>query len=144
MNNVATIHKENKTMSDNATDSPVTAQVPGQPPRENPADLTMRSFSHWLSTVDGGVLNAKLSAELKNLVAALADHQQSFGGAPGGNITISLGFKLEGNMMDVSSNVTVKEPKEKGGRSVYFVTPENNLTQSDPRQQKLPFGENRR
>lgn len=109
----------------------------------NPADANMRSFSHWLNTVDGGVLNSKLSKELENLVAALADHQQNFGGTPGGTITITLGFKLDGNMMDVASNVTVKEPKEKGGRSVYFVTPENRLTQSDPRQQKLPFGEQR-
>lgn len=111
---------------------------------DTPADLNLRSFAHWFGTVDGGVLNAKLSKELENLIAAMADHQQSFGGNPGGNITISLGFKLDGNMVDVSSSVTVKEPKEKSGRSVYFVTPENKLTQSDPRQSKLPFGEQKR
>lgn len=109
-----------------------------------PADMNMRSFNLWMATLDGGVLNSKLSKELENLTGSMADHQQSFGGTPKGSITITLNFSLEGHVMDVASSVAVKEPKEKGGRSVFFVTPENRLSQQDPRQKSLPFGEPRR
>lgn len=58
----------------------------------------------------------------------------------GGELTIKLAYKPDGNgQMTIKADVKTKEPALSRGTSLFFLTPEGNLTRRDPRQQDLPL-----
>lgn len=49
-------------------------------------------------------------------------------------------YKPDGNgQMTIKADVKTKEPALSRGTSLFFLTPEGNLTRRDPRQQDLPL-----
>jgi hypothetical protein len=120
-----------------------TASQPKQNPPPTTADKNIRSFAILMSTLEGGSLNAELSKELRDLIADMNDHRAAYGGrAVNGEISISLKFKLDEGIMEIAADTKVKGPRPKRGRSILWVTPENNLSQENPQQRKFDFGAN--
>lgn len=101
-------------------------------------DVTARSFSHWLATVQNGVFNAALSEAMQDMIAELHDLKLA-GAAPKGKIKIELDFALDGRMVTVTPKHKVITPEIKPDPAHYFVNAENCLVQQDPQQSRFDF-----
>lgn len=104
---------------------------PNQPQRD-PAALY--NFSNLLGVVQDGALHSDLSKQLQELIGDLQNEFMNSGGAPKGEIAIKLNFKLEDRVIEVTGDFQVKGPKPVRGRSIFWVTPDNMLTQRNPQQ----------
>lgn len=98
----------------------------------------VRNFSTLFAALEDGRFNREVTDALRDLTAALNDAP---GGAAKGSLTFTLNFKLDGGVMEVAGDYKVKAPKLARGRSVFWVTPDNNLTRRNPNQPDLPFRE---
>lgn len=103
----------------------------------------INTISLLLSGLENGAFHDDVSKALRNMVGDLSDHRASHGGKPAGELTITLKFKLDDNVMDIMPEYKVKTPKVSRGRSIYFITPDNNLSREDPRQGRLELDEAR-
>lgn len=96
----------------------------------------IRPFIDTLRDVEFGHLLNELSEKQNEVVTAV----QSTGKA--GKLVIELDYKPEGQgQLTIRSNIKTKIPTLPRGTTLFFVTPERNLTRDDPRQQKLELRE---
>nr|RAW04078.1 hypothetical protein DBT41_09580 [Aerococcus urinae] len=99
---------------------------------------SMRAFSQFLATLDGGNLHGDLSKELNDLVAALQD---AAGGRENtkGKIAVTFNFEYDAKsgMFEISGDYKVTPPKERRGKSVLWADGDNNLTPYHPKQQDM-------
>lgn len=94
--------------------------------------MSVRPFIDTLRDVESGTLLEELS-EIQNEVIAACQKTLK-----GGEITIKLSYKPEGEgQMTISADFKHKAPTMPRGKTLFFVTPERNLTRQDPRQQNL-------
>ena len=93
-----------------------------------------RPFIDTLRDIEAGGLLDELSETQHSLIDAIRLTGK------GGELTIKLAYKPDGNgQMTIKADVKAKEPALSRGTSVFFLTPEGNLTRRDPRQQDLPL-----
>lgn len=93
-----------------------------------------RPFIDTLRDIEAGGLLDELSETQHSLIDAIRLTGK------GGELTIKLAYKPDGNgQMTIKADVKAKEPALSRGRSLFFLTPEGNLTRRDPRQQDLPL-----
>lgn len=94
--------------------------------------MTKRPFIDTLRDVEAGGLLDELTDTQHSLVDAI----RATGKA--GELTIKLTYKPEGaGQMTIKADVKSKEPVLARGTSLFFLTPEGNLSRRDPRQQEL-------
>lgn len=105
----------------------------------NIAARNARAFSVFLSELEYGATEKDLSQLKAKICEALAEHQQSFGGNPEGSLSLNLKFQMDGGMVMITPTIEHKLPKRPRQKTAYFLTRDNDLSRSDPRQQKLPF-----
>ncbi len=96
-----------------------------------------RSFSTFLPMVENGQLHGDLSEALREIVAELNDAARERAGKAAAKLSLKLSFKLEDGVIEVSGDYDLTLPKKARGRSIFWATPENNLTQQNPRQGSL-------
>lgn len=101
--------------------------------------LAQRSFNQFLSEVEDGELHGDLSKQLRDIVAALHDARAEGNSAPKAKLTITFDFELDTDVIEIRGDMKVVVPKKKRGRSIFWATPENNLTRQNPRQHTLPL-----
>jgi hypothetical protein len=93
-----------------------------------------RPFFETLRDIEAGALLDELSEHQHRLVDAIRL------AGKGGELVIKLAYKPDGRgQMNIKAEVKVNEPKMSRGTSLFFLTPEGNLTRRDPRQQDLPL-----
>lgn len=93
-----------------------------------------RPFIDTLRDIEAGGLLDELSETQHSLIDAIRLTGK------GGELTIKLAYKPDGNgQMTIKAHVKAKEPALSRGTSLFFLTPEGNLTRRDPRQQDLPL-----
>lgn len=93
-----------------------------------------RPFIDTLRDLEAGHLLDELTATQHNLVDAIRLTGKQ------GELIIKLVYKPDGaGQMTVKADVKAKEPQLSRGTSLFFLTPEGNLTRKDPRQQDLPL-----
>ncbi|MBJ2258298.1 hypothetical protein [Pseudomonas psychrophila] len=93
-----------------------------------------RPFIDTLRDIEAGGLLDELSEAQHSLIDAIRLTGK------GGELTIKLAYKPDGNgQMTIKADVKAKEPALSRGTSLFFLTPEGNLTRRDPRQQDLPL-----
>lgn len=93
-----------------------------------------RPFIDTLRDIEAGGLLDELSETQHSLIDAIRLTGK------GGELTIKLAYKPDGNgQMTIKADVKAKEPALSRGMSLFFLTPEGNLTRRDPRQQDLPL-----
>lgn len=107
----------------------MTTQPPEQP----------RAFAQFIQEVEEGALHADLSDLLSKIVAELQDVARDRGGKPKAKLTIDFDITLDDGVFMVIGDVRHKLPKEVRQRSIFWATPGNNLSRSNPKQHEL-FG----
>lgn len=102
-------------------------------------DSTARNFAQVLAAIEDGHFHGDLSDKLRDVVGDLENAAMQRGGKAAGTLTLTLKLSLEGGIMEISGDISTKVPKPKRGRSIFYVTPENNLSRRDPKQPDLPL-----
>lgn len=93
-----------------------------------------RPFIDTLRDIEAGGLLDELSEAQFQLIDAIRLSGKS------GKLVIELNYKPDGRgQMTIKADVKVKEPELSRGTSLFFLTPEGNLSRRDPRQQDLPL-----
>lgn len=97
------------------------------------------NVSQLLAIHESGDLNHELSEAQTDVVAYLNQLVMDQGGKPSASITLTLNYKLDSGLMEITAGVTVKKPKRARAKGVYFCTPNNKLSKRDPRQLEMPL-----
>lgn len=100
-----------------------------------------RTFSQFLAEIEDGDFQAELTEALREAVAALSDRVKAQGGKPRAKIKIDIALAHESGTIEVKADFKAELPKPARGRSIFWATPDNALSKSDPRQQRLPLRE---
>lgn len=109
---------------------------------ESPGAEGARSFTRFLDRVDDGYGSIDMSIELQKLLKNMLDHAQSTRADAKGKYTLALNFTVAPNgVVNAGYEVSVRTPKRKTGKSTMWVTNGGNLSDDNPRQQKLPLRE---
>lgn len=92
----------------------------------------MNSFYNFLKDFKAGHLDAQLTSKMHELVESVTKFQKA------GTLTITIGLKPkdEGEMM-TTVKFKMHAPERDTIESIMFVTPENNLIDSNPKQPEL-------
>lgn len=96
---------------------------------EAPAEtVNMRPFMDFLREQRNGLLHQELTEQLHALVSAVSDLQQA------GELKLSIKVKPagqgDGSVVIVIDEVTAKIPKEIKSSSIFFITPDKNLSRN--------------
>lgn len=94
--------------------------------------MSKRPFMDTLREIEMGGLLDELTDAQHNLIDLIRLTNKA------GALTITLNYKPEGaGQITVKAEVKAKEPKLPRGSSLFFLTPEGNLSRRDPRQQQM-------
>jgi hypothetical protein len=99
----------------------------------------VRSFGTFVAEIEDGELHADLSRALQSLIAELHESRAVGQSRATGKLSVTFDFVLADGVVEVRADIASKTPKRPRGRSIFWVTPENNLTRRNPRQPDLPF-----
>lgn len=91
-----------------------------------------QSFSDWLKTYGGGVLDDKLTAGLRDVAEQVLLLDK------GGTVTLKLTIAAKAGGVIVSPKVTAAPPEGKEGGQFFFVAADGTLSRRDPNQPQLP------
>jgi hypothetical protein len=95
-----------------------------------------RSFATWLQEQRNGVCHAEATEALKELIAAVTEHQK------GGTLTLKLDVKPAkvgvGTLLIVDA-VKVSLPEGDRPAAIFYADDDGNLSRHDPRQPRLPL-----
>jgi len=97
--------------------------------------MKVSTLSSLLGSLQQGELDADASNQLREIVAALHGAH----GKPKAKMTITLDFELDSGVINISGDYAVKLPRRARGRTIFWATPENNLSRQDPRQAEMAF-----
>lgn len=88
-----------------------------------------RIFTDTLTSLRYGTLVDDLTKAMTELTAKCADTGRA------GTLTLQLTLKPgKGGQIEVFDDIKIKEPKDEVGSSIFFATPDGNLTRDDPKQ----------
>jgi hypothetical protein len=93
----------------------------------------------FLAEVEDGELHADLTHAVQTLIADLHEGQAVGQARVSGKLTVVFDFVLTEGVVEVRADIVSKTPKRPRSRSIFWVTPENNLSRRNPRQPDLPF-----
>ncbi len=97
--------------------------------------MSARIFSDYLREVEKGRLLTDLSEDFQRLVQAVSETGQ------GGSLTLRLAVKPQGGIdaetVTIMGDVKTTLPREARAATLFFVTPEFNLSRRDQRQMDL-------
>jgi len=96
----------------------------------------LRSFTQVLQAAEDGQLVTDLSDETRDLIEKLGQVEMN-GGKAKGKITLELNVLLDRGLVEITGSYKVKTPALRRGRTLLHVTPEGNLSRTDPRQPEL-------
>lgn len=100
-------------------------------------DEILRTFAAFIAAIEDGGLHADLTGQLKALVGEICAEAADGSGNAAGALELKLNLALRDGVFEVRGESTVRRPKRKRARSVFWATPENFLTRLNPRQQDL-------
>lgn len=96
-----------------------------------------RTLSAVLLQLENGETHSEATDMLRELMAALEEAQAQRGGKPKGKLTLEIEFKLEDGMVEATPTVKVSGPKLARRKTLFWLTPNNNLTLRNPAQREL-------
>lgn len=107
---------------------------PTNPP---PHGDVIRTVSQLLPIIDDGDFNADLNRAQQDLIGDIANAALNAGGKAKGKIVITLDYELDGAMLDIKPELKVTRPKTRRGRSAFWLTQDNHLSRTNPRQHDM-------
>lgn len=94
--------------------------------------MAARPFTDTINALRFGTLADDLTDELNKLVSKCDETGKQ------GELILKLKLKPgKGGQMEIIDEIAVKAPKEEKGTSIFFATPDGNLTREDPRQMNI-------
>lgn len=92
-----------------------------------------KPFAEFLATLDFGEVNKEATDALQDLVHACTETGKA------GKITVTLSLKPIGRtgQVEMETAVVLKAPEAAKGKTILFVTPDNNLQREHPKQSTL-------
>lgn len=94
--------------------------------------MATRPFIDTLRDIECGSFLEELATVQKEMVEAVMETNKA------GKLTIILDYKPEGaGQVTIAADHKSKKPQFPRGKTLFFATPESNLTRQDPRQQEL-------
>lgn len=102
---------------------------------------TLHNFTQLLQQLDGGSLVPTLSNHVQDIVGNLNDVRADEGGEPTATITMKVKFKLTGDIVEVTPEVKVEQPKRTAHKTPLWTTEGNKLSLANPRQQTMQFAD---
>lgn len=99
-----------------------------------PEDNSLKSFTAFLQQAENGALAHDASEALAKVLEEIADANTSRGGKQKATLTLKLDFTIDNGLVDIRADIKTKTPAIPRGRSMFFLTPENNLSRQDPNQ----------
>lgn len=100
-------------------------------------------FIQFMSAAEDGALLEELGERLRELVARMHQEAMSRGGKPKGSIGVTFDLKLDGQIVEVSADVRVKEPKTERSRSIFYRLNDNGLSSNNPKQLTMDLAQPR-
>jgi len=97
------------------------------------------SFSTFIASQEDGQLHDDLTNAVQEIIAQLNNAVMEHGGVHTAGIALTLAFKIDGGVIEVKADMKTKLPKENRPRTIYWSTPDNQLTRKNPKQSELPF-----
>jgi hypothetical protein len=99
------------------------------------------AFQTLCGAAEDGRLLDELNERTRELVSVMRSEQQARGGKPKGALTLAFAFQLDQHgLMEVTANVTVKEPKAERSRSIFYALQDNTLSPNNPKQLTMDLG----
>lgn len=99
------------------------------------------AFQTLCGAAEDGRLLDELNQRVCELVATMRQEQSARGGKPKGALTLAFAFALDQHgLMEVTANVTVKEPKAERSRSIFYALQDNTLSPNNPKQLTMDLG----
>jgi len=99
--------------------------------------MEIRTFALFLQALEDGRLHADLTEKLNDLVGDLSNYVLNYGGVPEATISLKFKVKLTKGVFEVMPAIEFKTPTAPRDRTILWATPDNNLTQANPRQQEM-------
>lgn len=101
-----------------------------------------RDFARVLALLDEGVASCQLSEELQTLTKAVIAQGKARNKTVAGRLTLTLQLATdETGVVEVAYDISRKDPRPKRSTSLFWTTKGGNLTEHNPKQQKLPLRE---
>lgn len=101
-----------------------------------------RDFSRILMLLDEGVAHCTLSEELQKLTRAVQTQAKARSKKVAGTLSLTLQLACdETGVVSIAYDVARKDPKPKRSQTLLWITKGGNLTEHNPRQQRLPLRE---
>lgn len=109
------------------------------PTEDNDQDVIppARSFADFLRHIENGKLLNEISDAMRDLIAAMEDRHADGANKVKAKVTLSLSLTLDRGSYDVVPDFKVKLPEQPRPRSIFWATPENNLTPQNPKQMTM-------
>ena len=102
-----------------------------------PDQPTDRPISSTLAAIDNGSVDAEIGRESREVIRWLTSLAEDVGAAKG-ELTIKMKFKVERNgTVDVQVESATKLPRKRKERGTFWVGKNGNLSDENPKQQKL-------
>lgn len=92
------------------------------------------TMNQHLDSLNRGEFSNELSAALREIVGDIENAAAENGGKAKGAITITLGFKLDKGIYELSGDLKVKAPEKRRAITHAWATPDNCLTPQNPNQ----------
>lgn len=99
--------------------------------------MSTANFISFLTNLENGHFLRRINEQMPDLVAALHNFEGKV--VPKAKLTIAVELMLKDGVIEVLPELTVKAPKPPRNRTIFYATPDNNLTRVDPRQGELPM-----
>lgn len=110
--------------------------------KDEKVDEAPRGFAVALQQMDEGCFHAEISETLQKTLGELEQFAIKFGVDARGMLTLALALKVSPTgVVAVSGEIKTKVPKAPRASSVFWLSPGNNLSPENPRQQRLPLRE---
>ena len=98
----------------------------------------VKNFSQFIALHANGATNQLFSEAMQDMVAELSNRVIDRGGKQKGKLTLEVEMILENGMLRIGVNhPKSKMPVPAGQSDVFWATPDNNLSQSNPKQRDM-------
>lgn len=100
-------------------------------------DQILRNFNQFLGSIEDGGFHKELSDQLEKMLQEIHDAALDRGGKAKAKLALTVDLRLEGGIVETVADYKVTLPKAERGRTVFWITPENHLSRSNPKQQDM-------
>ena len=97
------------------------------------ANDTISNFSQFLALHANGLRNDELTNALNDMIAELSNRVLDQGGKQKGKISLDVNIEIDKGIIEITTSQKATLPRDTD-KSVYWATPDNKLTQSNPKQ----------